>query len=198
MDALTQLARLNEECAAYFDDLYAPDRKVYVFGDGDARARVALVGEAPGEQETLLGKPFVGRAGKNLESFLAATGQRRADLYITNTVKFRPTRLSPTGRTVNRPPTREEIALFCPWLKREMGIIAPKWIVSLGNVPLRALTGKPLAIGSVHGQVLESELGAPLFALYHPASVLYNPKLREVYARDLEALREEMHFRRLI
>ena len=198
MDALTQLARLNEECAAYFDDLYAPDRKVYVFGDGDARARVALVGEAPGEQETLLGKPFVGRAGKNLESFLAATGLRRADLYITNTVKFRPTRLSPTGRTVNRPPTREEIALFCPWLQREMGIVAPKWIVSLGNVPLRALTGKPLAIGSVHGQVLESELGAPLFALYHPASVLYNPKLREVYARDLEALREEMHFRHLI
>ena len=94
--------------------------------------------------------------------------------------------------------TREEIALFCPWLQREMGIVAPKWIVSLGNVPLRALTGKPLAIGSVHGQVLESELGAPLFALYHPASVLYNPKLRETYARDLEALREEMHFRRLI
>ena len=66
MDAMTRLRRLNEDCAAYFDDLYAPDKKVYVFGDGDPAARVALVGEAPGEQETLLGKPFVGRAGRNL------------------------------------------------------------------------------------------------------------------------------------
>ena len=64
MDAMTRLRRLNEDCAAYFDDLYAPDKKVYVFGDGDPAARVALVGEAPGEQETLLGKPFVGRAGR--------------------------------------------------------------------------------------------------------------------------------------
>ena len=80
MDAMTRLRRLNEDCAAYFDDLYAPDKKVYVFGDGDPAARVALVGEAPGEQETLLGKPFVGRAGRNLDAFLAGTGLRRAAL----------------------------------------------------------------------------------------------------------------------
>lgn len=125
MDAMTRLRRLNEDCAAYFDDLYAPDKKVYVFGDGDPAARVALVGEAPGEQETLLGKPFVGRAGRNLDAFLAGTGLRRADLYITNAVKFRPVRTAPNGRTGNRPPTREEAALFLPWLKKELALVSP-------------------------------------------------------------------------
>lgn len=198
MDAMTRLRRLNEDCAAYFDDLYAPDKKVYVFGDGDTAARVALVGEAPGEQETLLGKPFVGRAGRNLDAFLAGTGLRRADLYITNAVKFRPVRTAPNGRTGNRPPTREEAALFLPWLKKELALVSPALIVTLGNVPLRALTGRSLPIGRVHGQALEGEDGQPLFALYHPASVLYNPALRATYAQDLAQLREKLQLMRLI
>jgi uracil-DNA glycosylase family 4 len=198
VDALTRLRRLNEDCAAYFDELYAPDKKVYVFGDGNPCARIALVGEAPGEQETLLGKPFVGRAGRNLDGFLEGTGLHRADLYITNTVKFRPVRLSPSGKTSNRPPTREEVALFLPWLKKELAVVAPDLIVTLGNVPLRALTGKALPIGKVHGQKLEIPGSAPVFALYHPASILYNPALRETYAQDLALLRQALPFARPI
>ena len=97
MDKKARLARLQEECAAYFNELYAPDQKVYVFGDGDPQARVMLVGEAPGAQEALLGKPFVGKAGKNLDEFLERTELKRAELYITNTVKFRPVKISDKG-----------------------------------------------------------------------------------------------------
>ena len=72
------------------------------------------MGEAPGEREALEGRPFVGRAGKNLDAFLEGAHIRREELYVTNAVKFRPTRTSAAGRTVNRPPTQEEIRLFCP------------------------------------------------------------------------------------
>ena len=188
---MTRLRRLNEDCAAYFDDLYAPDKKVYVFGDGDPAARVALVVEAPGEQETLLGKPFVGRAGRNLDAFLAGTGLRRADLYITNAVKFRPVRTAPNGRTGNRPPTREEAALFLPWLKKELALVSPALIVTLGNVPLQAVTDSRLTIGEAHGKLMAAgETGRPLFALYHPASLIYNRSLAPVYEQDVRALAE--------
>lgn len=121
-----------------------------------------------------------------------------ADLYITNAVKFRPVRTAPNGRTGNRPPTREEAALFLPWLKKELALVSPALIVTLGNVPLRALTGRSLPIGRVHGQALEGEDGQPLFALYHPASVLYNPALRATYAQDLAQLRQKLQLMRLI
>ena len=146
----------------------------------------------------MLGKPIVGRAGRNLDDFLAGKGLRRADMYITNAVKFRPVRTAPNGRTGNRPPTREEAALFLPWLKKELALVSPALIVTLGNVPLRALTGRSLPIGRVHGQALEGEDGQPLFALYHPASVLYNPTLRATYAQDLAQLRQKLQLMRLI
>ncbi len=182
---MTKLKHLYEDCAAYFDDLYAPDKKVYVFGDGDPEARIVLVGEAPGEQETLLGKPFVGRAGKNLDEFLRVTGLGRGELYITNVVKFRPVRPSSGQRVSNRPPTREEIGLFLPWLKRELALLEPSIIVTLGNVPLRAVSGRSLTIGQAHGTKLGSAWGGEMFALYHPASIVYNPKLKDTYLQDL-------------
>ena len=76
----------------------------------------------------------------------------REELYVTNAVKFRPTRTSAAGRTVNRPPTQEEIRLFAPWLRREIALVDPQCVVTLGNVPLRAVTEKRLTIGDVHGQ----------------------------------------------
>ena len=197
MDKKARLARLQEERAAYFNELYAPDQKVYVFGDGDPQARVMLVGEAPGAQEALLGKPFVGKAGKNLDEFLERTQLKRAELYITNTVKFRPVKISDKGRASNRTPTREEIGLFLPWLQREIDLIEPQLIVSLGNVPLQALLGRRDTIGQMHGRVIsDAQCGRPLFALYHPASVIYNPSLREVYLHDLDTLKEVLRMER--
>lgn len=182
----TKLRQLNEEMEKYFQELYAPEGRILVPGDGDASARVALVGEAPGEQEALLRRPFVGRAGKNLDEFLSLTGLKRPQLYITNAVKFRPVRQTQRGQA-NRPPTREEIELFRPWLLKELGLVRPRLVASLGNVPLLALTGRRAAIGQLHGQMLElPELGCALFPLYHPAAVIYNPSLREAYLRDMQ------------
>ena len=156
-------------------------------GEGEIGARVMLVGEAPGEQETLMGRPFVGKAGKNLDEFLELAGLERSQLYVTNAVKFRPTKRSAAGRTVNRPPTREEVSLFLPWLRREIELVAPEVIVTLGNVPLRALTGPKAVIGDVHGAFQNAD-GLRLYPMYHPASLIYNPALREVYAEDIRRL----------
>ena len=97
-----------------------------VFGEGPKNPKLMLIGEAPGEQESLMGRPFVGKAGKNLDHFLALVGLVRGDIYITNVVKFRPTKTGATGRLSNRPPTREEIALFRPWLMAEIARVNPR------------------------------------------------------------------------
>lgn len=181
------MRKLQAEMTEFFHSLYVDDKKVLVFGCGNEKARLLLVGEAPGEQETLEGKPFVGRAGKNLDEFLRLSGIEREELYITNTVKFRPVKKSKAGRTVNRPPTREEIELNLPFLRREIALVAPKCVVTLGNVPLKALTENDNTIGKMHGQFFQRE-GYLLYPLYHPASVIYNPALREVYEEDVRRL----------
>jgi len=178
------MERFQREVTAFFRNLYEGERKVLVFGEGRVGAPVMMIGEAPGEQESLQGRPFVGKAGKNLDAFLEQAGMDRSALYVTNVVKFRPTKVSAAGRTVNRPPTQEEVKLFLPWLLREIDLVAPKYIITLGNVPLKALTGRGSVIGEMHGQFIEWQ-GRQLFAMYHPASVIYNPGLKEVYSQDI-------------
>ena len=182
-----ELDRMREELNRLIADLYEGEKKILVHGEGEIGARVMLVGEAPGEQETLQGRPFVGKAGKNLNEFLELAGLERSQLYVTNAVKFRPTKRSAAGRTVNRPPTREEVSLFLPWLRREIELVAPEVIVTLGNVPLRALTGPKAVIGDLHGALQDAD-GLRLYPMYHPASLIYNPGLREVYAQDIRRL----------
>ena len=165
------------------------DETVPVFGEGALSPRIVLVGEAPGEQETLQKRPFVGKAGKNLDEFLAIAGLPREELYITNVVKFRPVKVNPeTGRKSNRPPTREEILLCLPFLEREIALVQPQVVVTSGNVALRAVTGDDRqTIGACHGQ-LTTGLGAAVFPLYHPASIIYNRSLKDVYVSDVEKL----------
>ena len=169
-----------------------PDKaQALVFGEGPKNPCLMLIGEAPGEQETLQGRPFVGKAGKNLDRFLELAGLERGEIYIANAVKYRPTKTGKTGRLSNRPPTKEEIAFFRPWLMREIEMIRPRLIATLGNVPLGAVTGKNLTIGAVHGQLIESGVqDLPLYALYHPASLIYNRSLEPVYEQDVRALAE--------
>lgn len=178
------MEKFRGELTRFIDELYEGERKTLVHGEGRIGARVMLIGEAPGEQETLQGRPFVGKAGKNLDEFLQLAGIDRTELYVSNTVKFRPTRISDAGRTVNRPPTQEEVHLFLPWLKREIDMVNPECVVTLGNVPLRALTDRRTVIGDVHGAFLERD-GRRIFPMYHPASMIYNPSLREVYRADV-------------
>ena len=178
------MERFRGELKAFVDGLYEGEKKVLVYGDGDPAARVMMIGEAPGEQETLKGQPFVGKAGKNLDEFLALAGMDRRQLYVTNAVKFRPVRQSAAGRTVNRPPTQEEVRLFLPWLIREIDMVDPDCVITLGNVPLRALMGRRAVIGELHGRFVEGA-GRRIYPMYHPASVIYNPALKTVYRDDI-------------
>lgn len=182
-----RLEKLKDEIRAMVKAVY-PDREwVLVFGEGPAQARLMLVGEAPGEQEAMLGRPFVGKAGKLLDAFITGTGLTRAQMYVTNTVKFRPSRVSKAGRVVNRPPTQEEIAAFLPFLKKEIAQVDPTCVVTLGNVPLRALLGEKETIGQAHGQLRRQE-DRLYFPMYHPASMIYNPGLKAIFAQDMEKL----------
>ena len=159
-----------------------------VFGEGPQNPKLMLIGEAPGEQESLQGRPFVGKAGKNLDHFLELAGLAREEIYISNVVKIRPTKTGSTGRLSNRPPTKEEIAFFRPWLMAEIARVNPGVIATLGNVPLQAVTDSRLTIGEAHGKLMTAgETGRPLFALYHPASLIYNRSLAPVYEQDVRA-----------
>lgn len=166
--------------------------KRLVFGDGNITAKIIMVGEAPGADEEKQGRPFVGKAGKNLEEFLSVVGLNRNDIYITNVVKIRPTALSKkTGNPINRTPSSEEIQFFSPYLKREIDTIKPQIVVTLGNVPLKAvLEDKGLIVGNYHGKLILKSTDITVFPLYHPAAIIYNASLKEVYHEDLLKLRE--------
>ena len=158
-----------------------------MFGEGPHHAPLLLIGEAPGAEEERLGRPFVGKAGKNLDELLTAVALRREAIRITNAVKVRPTKRSAAGNTVNRPPDRRELAFFAPVLAEELRLEAPGLIVTLGNTPLNMLAGKEITVGAAHGAVLETG-GLRLFPLYHPAAIIYNRSLKTVYDGDMRTL----------
>lgn len=193
-----QQAELQRKIEADFRSLFPEDERPIVFGDGrmDGPA-VMLIGEAPGKDEVLQGRPFVGKAGKNLDEFLQAVELERADIRISNVVKVRPVRVSPKGTVANRPPNREELAFFIPYLYDEIMLTGPQLIVTLGNTALQALLGSEAVIGDLHGRVVTTTVMAEgtildfdIFPLYHPASIIYNRSLKDVYAADLLALRD--------
>ena len=190
---MSQLKTVYQEMREFFSPLWPGEDKPLVLGEGNGdRPRLMLVGEAPGETEVVKGRPFVGRAGKNLDEFLRLAGLQREEIFVTNAVKIRPTEIGPTGRTRNRAPNREELSLFTPWLLKEIKAVRPRALVTLGNVPLKALAGPRSTVGECHGQWLDSQAGVPLFALYHPASIIYRRALAPVYEQDVLTLAETL------
>ncbi len=167
-----------------------PDKLTIVKGYGNHDSKIVLIGEAPGGEEEKLGRPFVGSAGKNLISFLDSISLKQENLYFTNVVKFRPTSFNPkTGNRINRTPKSSEIKLSVPYLFEELKIINPMLIITLGNIPLKALSGNnTLKIGDVHGKILNINEYI-VFPLYHPASIIYNQSLKETYSKDIEYLK---------
>src|SRR5215467_8744214 len=154
-------------------------------GEGDPGATVMVVGEGPGRQEDLSGRPFVGRAGRLLEELLAHAGLRREDVYITNIVKHRATTDAPAGR--DRPPSTAEIGACRPWLLEQVHIVRPRVIVTLGRHALAAfLPGA--AIGECHGSP-QAGAGCTILPLYHPSYALHNPGARPLLFRDVLALK---------
>jgi len=190
---MTELERLYAECESAFRQMQPDEMKTLVFGDGcSVCPPIMLIGEAPGEQETLQGRPFVGKAGKNLDAFLQMMGMERSTMYVSNVVKIRPVEMGKTGRMRNRAPSKDEITFFLPYLKREIEIIQPKVLVSLGNVPLKALLGDSATVGELHGTWQKTSEGFALFALYHPAAVIYRRELKVIYEQDVIRLRNSL------
>ncbi len=172
--------------------LFGKTESDVVYGEGNGSAAVMLIGEAPGAEETRLLRPFVGKAGKNLDEFLFVLALRRKDIYITNVVKFRPYKVSEKGTLSNRPPEKEELAAMLPHLQREIEAVAPRVVVTLGNVPLKSLHGTNATIGTCHAMPTGAHALSHkflLFPLYHPASIIYNRALKSVYDKDLKKLK---------
>lgn len=190
---MADMKAFERECEEFFRPLWPGEDKILVFGEGNSDSPdIMLIGEAPGEQETLKRRPFVGKAGKNLDEFLALMGIQRESIYVSNVVKIRPTSIGSTGRVRNRAPSKEEIALFLPFLVKEISLVSPKVLVTLGNVPLKALMGPKATVGELHGQWHTAGNGGRLFALYHPAAIIYRRELRQVYEQDVLALRDSL------
>lgn len=187
------LESLNNELKQYIDDFFQQSTPL-VFGGGNPDSKIVLIGEAPGKNEVLQGKPFVGQAGKNLDEFIGILEIERSDLYITNVVKMRPYKVNETtGRESNRTPSKKEIDIFSSFLMRELEIVEPILVVTLGNIALKAITQDDKAtIGSMHGIPTQIKLGIAefqLFPLYHPASIIYKADLKETYIEDLHKLK---------
>lgn len=149
-----------------------------VFGEGSVKAHLALIGEAPGKQEDLQGRPFVGASGRFLDEMLAAAGLTRKEVYITNIVKYRPPN--------NRDPRPEEIAEFWPYLLEQIKIIQPELVLTLGRFSMNCFL-PDAKISQQHGQAVEyyeSDVRFKLVPLYHPAAALYNGSMRQVLTDD--------------
>lgn len=158
-------------------------RKNAVPGDGNVRAKIMFFGEAPGREEDLRGKPFVGAAGRLLTQLLTSIGLRREDVYITNIVKCRPPE--------NRPPRVSEISTCSNYLERQINIINPRLLCPMGNVALKVFLGKDASISRVHGQLISSTEGQAIFPLYHPAAALYTARYKSVLEEDFRRIARE-------
>ena len=190
---MAALSTVYQDMQAFFKPLWPGEDKPLVPGDGNSdRPVLMLIGEAPGETEVIKRRPFVGKAGKNLDEFLCLAGLKREDIFVSNVVKIRPCEIGPTGRVRNRAPNKEELSLFIPWLMKEIAAVQPHRLVTLGNVPLKALTDPKMTVGDCHGRWLNSQVGLPLFALYHPASIIYRRALAPVYEQDVLALASDL------
>ncbi len=137
-----------------------------VFGEGDPDAQLIIIGEAPGEDEDLSGRPFVGRAGQLLDKIFESVQLHRDDIYITNMVKYRP--------PGNRNPTLAEVAASEPSLLQQIRLINPQIIATLGNVPTQYFLNTKEGITKLHGQWFDWH-GVRVMPLYHPAYLLRNP-----------------------
>jgi len=158
------LADLEAEAAVKSPALHELSDNL-VFGEGDPDANLVFIGEAPGEEEDLTGRPFVGRAGQLLDKILASVGLRRDLVYITNIVKFRP--------PDNRNPKPEELAASEPILLAQLRLIKPQIIATLGNVPTQHFLASTLGITRTHGTWHDWH-GIRVIPLYHPAYLLRN------------------------
>jgi len=178
-----ELRAFGEVVAGCTKCALAGGRTQVVFGSGNPDSDLMFVGEAPGFHEDKQGIPFVGAAGKLLEQLLAGIGLTREQVYIANVIMCRP--------PGNRDPMPEEIEACEGHLWRQIELIQPRVVATLGNFATKLLSGRPTGITRVHGQEQETTLGGRrvlLYPLYHPAAALYTPRMLEVLQSDFARL----------
>lgn len=176
--AKSKAEKLEEIKQGILDNKVCPDLAAsatqLVFGDGNPDADIVFVGEAPGKNEDLQGKPFIGAAGKFLNEMLDTIGLKREDIYITNIVKYRPPE--------NRDPLPAEKDAFLPYLQAQIEVIQPKLVIPLGRHSMNCFL-PDLQISKVHGQPKRFK-GMVYLPLYHPAAALYNGGMRSTLLDD--------------
>jgi uracil-DNA glycosylase family 4 len=180
---------LNLKTSPLYDERMK--NKVFpVIGEGSPYASIMFIGEAPGEKEAATARPFVGRSGQFLNELLESVGIKREEVYITNIVKDRPPK--------NRDPRPEEIELYAPFLDRQIEIIKPKVVATLGRFSMQyimsryGLESELGPIGKLHGQIFDTEIAGQkvkIVPLYHPAVALYNPNNRDELKKDFKVLK---------
>ncbi len=187
-EAANSLADLEQALQGFEHCELKRGAKTTVFADGNAQARVMIIGEAPGRDEDIAGKPFVGRAGQLLDKMLAAIGMARdaavsSDaIYITNILPWRPPQ--------NRDPEPAEMAMLMPFVKRHVELVAPEVLVLMGNVSCQAVLGKK-GITRLRGNWV-SGLGHPVLPMFHPAYLLRNPAAKRDAWHDLLMLQARL------
>ena len=161
--------------------------KNLVFGDGNINSKIMIIGEGPGANEDLEGKPFVGRAGKLLDKMLASIKLDRKKVYISNVVNFRPPE--------NRKPSEEEIQRYLPYLIAHIEIINPKILLLLGSTALNTLIGNEIVISKARGKWIKKEIGfrkLNVIASFHPAFLMRQPDQKKHAWEDLKMIRKKI------
>lgn len=193
--ASSKLARLAREAGGCTRCPLYRNATQTVFGEGPTKARIMMVGEQPGDQEDLQGRPFVGPAGRELDQALAGAGLDRSKVYITNAVKH--FKNEPRGkRRLHKRPNRYEVDRCRWWLDQEISLVKPALVLALGVTAAQLLTGKPVVLSRLRGQVLQMPDGHRLMVTTHPSSILRMPdqesrhKARAALIEDLKAARK--------
>lgn len=178
---MTPLQNFHEEIKDCRRCRLCESRTHVVFGEGNPAAEIMFVGEAPGENEDLQNRPFVGAAGKLLTELLGSIGLKREDVYIANVIKCRPPE--------NRNPQTDEIETCLPYLWRQIEMIRPRVVCTLGNFAAQALLEKKVSITKIRGQYFQVK-NFLVYPILHPAAVLHQGNLRPALAEDFQNLKK--------
>jgi uracil-DNA glycosylase family 4 len=176
---LTELEKRTKKCT---ECALSKDRKSVVFGEGTGKSGIAFIGEAPGREEDITGKPFVGQAGKKLTRIIDSMGIRREDVYIANVIKCRP--------PLNRDPSTDEIEACTPILVKQLELVKPKMICALGKFAAQFLTDSKEPISVLRGRIFTYH-DIPVIPTFHPAAILRNPALRWPVWEDIQLIMKE-------
>ncbi len=180
---MTKLEKLKQQVKADKNLPFRDEATNLVFGEGPENPTVMLIGEAPGKNEDLTGRPFIGSAGKILVELIESVGLTREQVYITSVIQYRPPK--------NRDPKPQEIALFQPYVDQQIKLLNPKIIVTLGRFSLSKFLPNA-KIAEVHGkpqEIIWEGLKLIIVPMYHPAAIIYNQKLKQTLKEDFQVIK---------